>query len=57
MADLKKVEEYIWNITNIWRDAGMDGTQYVASTLYIMCLKKMVEMGKVLFPDRFTDND
>lgn len=43
MADYTKVEKYIWDIANIWHNAGMDGTQYVGSTLFIMCLKKMVE--------------
>lgn len=43
MADIKNIEKYILNITNTWYNAGMDGTQYVGSTLYIMCLKKMVE--------------
>ena len=42
MADIKNVEKYIWDIANIWHNAGMDGTQYVGSTLYIMCLKKMI---------------
>ena len=51
MADKKRVEEYIWNIANIWRGSGMQITQYVGSTLYIMCLKKMVEENAVTNPD------
>ena len=51
MVDIKKVEKYIWDITSIWHNAGMDGTRYVASTLYIMCLKKMVEENACKNPD------
>lgn len=51
MADYTKVEKYIWDIANIWHNAGMDGTQYVGSTLFIMCLKKMVEENACTKPD------
>ena len=51
MADYTKVEKYIWDIANIWHNAGMDGTQYVGSTLFIMCLKKMVEENACTNPD------
>lgn len=51
MADMKKVEKYIWDIESIWHNAGMDGTQYVGSTLYIMCLKKMVEENACTNPE------
>lgn len=51
MADIKNVEKYIWDITNIWHNAGMDGTQYVGSILYIMCLKKMVEENACTNPN------
>lgn len=51
MADIKNVEKYIWDIANIWYNAGMDGTRYVGSTLYIMCLKKMVEENACTNPD------
>lgn len=43
MANMNEIEKFVWDIANIWRNAGMDGTQYIGSTLYIMCLKKMVE--------------
>lgn len=51
MADYTKVEKYIWDIANIWHNAGMDGTQYVGSTLFIMCLKKMVEENACTNPN------
>ena len=51
MTDYTKVEKYIWDIANIWHNAGMDGTQYVGSTLFIMCLKKMVEENACTNPD------
>ena len=51
MTDLKNVEAKLWNIECIWHDSGMDGTQYVGSTLYIMCLKKMIEENTCTNPD------
>lgn len=51
MQDLMKVEKYISNIANIWHNAGMDEMQYVGSTLYVMCLKKMIEENSCKNPD------
>lgn len=51
MADIRDVDKYILNIANIWHNAGLEGTQYVGSTLYIMCLKKMVEENACKNPD------
>ena len=51
MADSKNVEKYIWNIADSWRNAGMDWERYVGSTLYIMCLKKMVDENACKNPD------
>ena len=43
MTDIQKTDKYIWDVANIWHNAGMDWTQYVGSMLYIMCIKKMIE--------------
>lgn len=51
MADSMNVENFIWNIADSWRCAGMDWERYVGSTLYIMCLKKMVDENACKNPD------
>lgn len=57
MADTQKVGTFIYNLSSIWHKYGLDETRYTGCTLYIMCLKKMIEentcrdpqyMGKII---------
>ncbi len=50
MADSNKVEKFTWDVASIWHSAGMFGTQYIGSTLYVMCLKKMIETNACMDP-------
>ncbi len=51
MANIKTVEKYSSDISSIWHDAGMDGTEYVRIALFIMCLKKMIEENACTNPE------
>ena len=50
MTDDNKVEKFAWDVAAIWHCAGMYGTQYIGSTLYVMCLKMMVETNACTDP-------
>lgn len=52
MIDIKAVEKFNWDIANRWRGAGMFGAQYIGSTLYVMCLKQMIETNACMNPKR-----
>ena len=54
MENNKSVDKFISDLENIWFRAGMYGTQYVGSTLYIMCLKKMIEDNECTNPDHMS---
>ena len=43
MADLQRVEKYLWDISNVWHKYGFNVSQYTGCSLYVMCLKKMIE--------------
>ncbi|WP_026522341.1 HsdM family class I SAM-dependent methyltransferase [Butyrivibrio sp. VCB2001] len=52
MHDVMSVEKFNWDIANRWRGAGMFGSQYIGSTLYVMCLKQMIETNACKNPER-----
>lgn len=50
MDNYEKVDKYCWNVASIWRNAGMEMSRYVGCTLYIMCLRKMIEENACVDP-------
>lgn len=43
MANMNIIDDFIYKITNTWRNYGLMDGLYIGRTLYIMCLRKMIE--------------
>ena len=50
MDNYVNIDKYCWNVASIWRNAGMEMSKYVGCTLYIMCLRKMIEENACVNP-------
>ena len=43
MANNRVIDEFVGKVANIWRNYGFIDSMYIGRTLYIMCLRKMIE--------------
>lgn len=43
MANNKAIDEFVGKVANTWRNYGFMDSVYIGRTLYIMCLRKMIE--------------
>ena len=50
MDNYVNIDKYCLNVANIWHNAGMEMSRYVGCTLYIMCLRKMIEENACVNP-------
>lgn len=43
MANMKEIDDFVWKVSNAWRNYGLMDGMYIGRTLYVMCLRKMIE--------------